>query len=422
VSKKKETNRSRLLFPEKIFIIFIFSLIIFLPSTAVRAMNPCECCCPDTHYSECEPNGAYEATDCASASCCEYCSTKGQSSDDACTTTVAGAPAATIAPTTSSTGTTWEKAEKIYYLLEAPIGNTLYVEGIAEYIALLYNLASSAAAIIAVVVIMFGGFMWATSAGNEQRITSAKETIISAVVGLILVLGSFVILNFINPQLVSLGGLDILKIPLSDIPADSAPYIACNWTTSVIAEQAQQVKSDESACTGTKPTASSQTTDEELDAPEGGDATDYVYDCYCSSMGALIVSAAKQHASAKDLGWNCCWGWVNAVYDSVLAAPQSAGSTNVTEIYPGDWLYVNNGNTSSADNLHSVIFLGWTNQTEAIGQCVGASPNSPAISTCNLKSTPVTQIYHPVAKKTKSTANPGICGGQSDLTKYPLKY
>lgn len=92
----------------------------------------------------------------------------------------------------------------LQYLLEAPIGTITKIDNLVQYILLLYNIAVSAAGIIAVVVIMFGGFMWAVSAGNEQRITSAKETIVSAVIGLILVLGSYVIFNFINPQLLNL--------------------------------------------------------------------------------------------------------------------------------------------------------------------------------------------------------------------------
>ncbi|MFA6028078.1 MAG: hypothetical protein WC752_04095 [Patescibacteria group bacterium] len=120
-----------------------------------------------------------------------------------------------------------EMADNILYPLEVPIGNQLYIENLTDYITTVYNFAVSIAGILAVVVIMYGGLRWATSAGNEQTISSAKETIISAIVGLLLVLGSYVILNFISPQLTNLKAAQVPKIA-------STPELTCkidstNW-------------------------------------------------------------------------------------------------------------------------------------------------------------------------------------------------
>lgn len=52
-------------------------------------------------------------------------------------------------------------------------------------------------AIIAVAIIIFGGFRLMVSMGNEENITKARGTIISGVIGLILVLSSFAIINLI---------------------------------------------------------------------------------------------------------------------------------------------------------------------------------------------------------------------------------
>jgi len=300
---------SLLIFFRKLLLIFTFTLIIFLPFTAVKAINPCECCCPSGSYTECEPNGAYESTDCTSAGCCNYCSAKGEVSDSSCPLGFASTPVSS----SSAAGTTWEKADKIYYLLEAPIGSTLYVDGIAQYITLLYDLASSAAAIIAVVVIMFGGFMWATSAGNEQRITSAKETIISAVVGLILVLGSYVILNFINPQIVSLGGLDILKIPLADIAAETtSASMNCSWTVLGVSGT---TRVDDKFCTSPKPPAETR-----IDADTGAYSS-LDYSCYCSSKCAPATSGP---CSVDNLS-KTCFG-ANAWMASRICKAESGGS------------------------------------------------------------------------------------------------
>ena len=51
--------------------------------------------------------------------------------------------------------------------------------------------------IIAVVVILLGGFQWLTAAGNEDKVASAKRTIIAGVIGLIIILAAFAIVTFV---------------------------------------------------------------------------------------------------------------------------------------------------------------------------------------------------------------------------------
>ena len=52
-------------------------------------------------------------------------------------------------------------------------------------------------AIIAVIVILIGGFRWMTAAGNEDRVASAKKTIIAGAIGLIIILAAFAIITFV---------------------------------------------------------------------------------------------------------------------------------------------------------------------------------------------------------------------------------
>lgn len=42
--------------------------------------------------------------------------------------------------------------------------------------------------LIAVIVILYGGFIWLTSAGNEEKIAKAKKIITAAVVGLAIII------------------------------------------------------------------------------------------------------------------------------------------------------------------------------------------------------------------------------------------
>ena len=51
--------------------------------------------------------------------------------------------------------------------------------------------------IIAVVVILFGGFKWMTAGGNEDRVAEAKKLIVAGIIGLIIVLAAFAIVQFV---------------------------------------------------------------------------------------------------------------------------------------------------------------------------------------------------------------------------------
>lgn len=78
----------------------------------------------------------------------------------------------------------------------------LNVNFIGPYIIGLYKYLVGAASIIAGVMYVWAGVKWLTSAGSAEGIGDAKKKIAGASVGLILVLGSYVIINLVNPQLV----------------------------------------------------------------------------------------------------------------------------------------------------------------------------------------------------------------------------
>ncbi|MBI3115691.1 MAG: hypothetical protein HYZ09_04360 [Candidatus Kerfeldbacteria bacterium] len=73
---------------------------------------------------------------------------------------------------------------------------------IGEYFQALYIYFISAVGVIAITMIIYGGFRWITAAGNPSRIQAAQDTINSALIGLVLALTSYLILNSINPNLV----------------------------------------------------------------------------------------------------------------------------------------------------------------------------------------------------------------------------
>ena len=59
------------------------------------------------------------------------------------------------------------------------------------------NLAYFLAGIIAVIVIIVGGIMYTTSAGNAGSVTKAKNMILFSVIGLVVILSAFALTNFV---------------------------------------------------------------------------------------------------------------------------------------------------------------------------------------------------------------------------------
>lgn len=51
--------------------------------------------------------------------------------------------------------------------------------------------------LVAVVIIMYAGWLWMTSGGNQQQLEKAKKTLINAVIGLIIIILSFVIVSWV---------------------------------------------------------------------------------------------------------------------------------------------------------------------------------------------------------------------------------
>jgi heme/copper-type cytochrome/quinol oxidase subunit 2 len=60
--------------------------------------------------------------------------------------------------------------------------------------------------IVAVVIILIGGFKWMTASGNEDKVQEAKNLIIAGIIGLVIILAAFAIAKFVLEQLLSATG------------------------------------------------------------------------------------------------------------------------------------------------------------------------------------------------------------------------
>ncbi|MFH0956085.1 MAG: hypothetical protein V1801_02650, partial [Candidatus Falkowbacteria bacterium] len=55
--------------------------------------------------------------------------------------------------------------------------------------------------IVAVIIILLGGFKWMTAGGNEDKVGEAKKLITAGIIGLVIILAAFAIATFVLTQL-----------------------------------------------------------------------------------------------------------------------------------------------------------------------------------------------------------------------------
>lgn len=51
--------------------------------------------------------------------------------------------------------------------------------------------------IVAILIILFGGFKWMTASGDETKVDAAKKLIISGIIGIIIVVAAYAIASFV---------------------------------------------------------------------------------------------------------------------------------------------------------------------------------------------------------------------------------
>jgi amino acid transporter len=96
-------------------------------------------------------------------------------------------------------------AQGNYTLMEdLPTLGGLTNPDLPSYLGAVYKFGVILAAVLAVLMIVFGGIRYMTAGGNTGSIGDAKDMIWQAILGLLLVLGSWLILYVVNPNLLSL--------------------------------------------------------------------------------------------------------------------------------------------------------------------------------------------------------------------------
>lgn len=60
--------------------------------------------------------------------------------------------------------------------------------------------------ILAVLLVLWGGFIWMTAAGDDAKIDKAKKLIVSGIIGIVIIFSAWAIANFVITQLANATG------------------------------------------------------------------------------------------------------------------------------------------------------------------------------------------------------------------------
>ncbi|NQV88917.1 MAG: hypothetical protein HQ488_01155 [Parcubacteria group bacterium] len=74
---------------------------------------------------------------------------------------------------------------------------------LVDTIAAIIRVALGFLGVIAVVIILLGGFKWMTAAGAEDKVKSAKQLIFSGITGMVIILSAYAIASFVIDSIVT---------------------------------------------------------------------------------------------------------------------------------------------------------------------------------------------------------------------------
>lgn len=74
--------------------------------------------------------------------------------------------------------------------------------GLPTLVGQIINIFLSIMGVLFVILMVYGGYTWMTSYGAEAKVTKAKNLIVDAVIGLIIVMAAYAISSFIVGRLV----------------------------------------------------------------------------------------------------------------------------------------------------------------------------------------------------------------------------
>ena len=63
--------------------------------------------------------------------------------------------------------------------------------------------------IVAVVIVLWGGVLWMTAGGSDEKVGTAKKILFSGIIGMIIILSAFALTQFVLGQLIGATGAQV---------------------------------------------------------------------------------------------------------------------------------------------------------------------------------------------------------------------
>lgn len=82
-------------------------------------------------------------------------------------------------------------------VLAQQLPNPLGTTDIRVIIANIIRAALGVVGSVALLMFIYGGFLWMTAAGNEKKVQQGKDTLVWATLGLAIIFAAYAILNFV---------------------------------------------------------------------------------------------------------------------------------------------------------------------------------------------------------------------------------
>jgi len=79
----------------------------------------------------------------------------------------------------------------------------LGTQDVRQTIGKIINVALSLLGVIVLVIIIYGGFLWMTAGGNDEKVGEAKKWIFGGIIGLVIILSAYAIATFVISNLVN---------------------------------------------------------------------------------------------------------------------------------------------------------------------------------------------------------------------------
>ena len=89
--------------------------------------------------------------------------------------------------------------------LEGTLGNSDLTTLISSIIAVVMSFLG----IVAVLIMLWGGFIWMTAGGEQDKVDKAKKLIVSGIIGLVIIFAAYAIASFVMQSMTNITNANV---------------------------------------------------------------------------------------------------------------------------------------------------------------------------------------------------------------------